>query len=232
MIVTDRTTSQKVLAPLDRTPVIPCVGMNYVAHIIETKNEIPPSPVVFVKPADALAGPHDDITIPSHALLMDYEVELCLIIAKDCKDVTAAEAKEYIFGYTGGNDLSSRHWQRPPHSGGQYCYGKGFDGFAPIGPTILNAHAPGVDPSQIDLTLWVNGDQRQQTSTGDMVFDVFKIVEFLSKGYTLRKGTVIMTGTPSGIASRRVPPPWLQKGDIVKMTTSKIGTIENKLVGF
>lgn len=206
--------------------------MNYLAHIVETKNEIPPSPVVFVKPADALAGPYDDITIPAHALLMDYEVELCLIIAKDCKNVQAAEAKEYIFGYTGGNDLSSRHWQRPPHSGGQYCYGKGFDGFAPIGPTILNAHAAGVDPSQIDLGLWVNEEQRQHTSTSDMVFDVFKIVEFLSNGYTLRKGTVIMTGTPSGIASRRVPPPWLKHGDLVKIVASQIGTIENKLVGF
>ncbi|KAH7057096.1 fumarylacetoacetate hydrolase family protein [Macrophomina phaseolina] len=197
---------------------------------IVKENEVPPSPVLFLKPADALAGPYDEITVPPHAHLMDYEGELCFVISRDAKNIPAADADAYILGYTAGNDLSSRHWQRPPHSGGQYCYAKGFDGFAPIGPTIRAAHA--TDPKNLELVTLVNGEERQRTSTGDLVFGPREIVEFLSKGCTLRKGTVVMTGTPSGIASRRVPPPWLRKGDVVRVQIGGIGAIENKLTGF
>ncbi|GME64626.1 Fumarylacetoacetase [Neofusicoccum parvum] len=226
----EKATVKEVLSPLDRTPLFLCVGLNYLAHIIETKNEVPPSPVLFLKPADALAGPYDDIDIPPHAHLMDYEGELCFIISKDGKNIPAAAADDHILGYTAGNDLSSRHWQRPPHAGGQYCYAKGFDGFAPIGPTVRAARA--ADPAALELVTRVNGEERQRTSTADLVFGPRQIVEHLSKGCTLRRGTVVMTGTPSGIASRRRPEPWLKRGDVVRVEVSGVGAIENRLVGF
>ncbi|KAF4310394.1 Fumarylacetoacetase [Botryosphaeria dothidea] len=185
---------KEVLSPIEHTPLFLCVGLNYLAHIVETKGE------------------------------------LCFIISRDGKNIPAAAADSYILGYTVGNDLSSRHWQRPPHAGGQYCYAKGFDGFAPIGPTIRSTAS--TDPKSLELVTWVNGEERQRTSTGDLVFGPREIVEHLSKGATLRKGTVVMTGTPSGIASRRKPEPWLRKGDVVKVEISGIGAIENKLTGF
>lgn len=139
-----------------------------------------------------------------------------------------SEADDYILGYTAGNDLSSRYWQRPPHSGGQYCYAKGFDGFAPIGPTIRAAHM--TDTSSLRLTTTVNGEQRQNTLTGDMIFNPRQIVAHLSRGVTLAAGTIIMTGTPDGIAGRMQNPLWLKHNDVVRVSISGIGSLENRMV--
>jgi 2-keto-4-pentenoate hydratase/2-oxohepta-3-ene-1,7-dioic acid hydratase in catechol pathway len=156
--------------------------------------------------------------------------ELCLVIKKDGKNIPESEADDYILGYTVGNDISSRYWQRPPYSGGQYCYAKGFDKFAPIGPTI-RATAKS-DFSNLMLRTLVNENQRQITSTGDLIYNPRQIVAHVSKGCTLRKGTVVMTGTPSGIAGRQNPPLWLKKNDFITVSISGIGSIRNKLVGF
>ncbi|KAJ4037776.1 hypothetical protein NW761_006232 [Fusarium oxysporum] len=189
--------------------------------------ELPENPVIFMKPADALAGPYDTITVPKEAHLLDYEGELCIIIGKDGKDIQPKDAIDHIFGYTVGNDLSSRHWQRPPRAGGQFCYAKSFDGFAPIGPTILSPHVATAE--SLHLTTKVNGEVRQQSPISDMIFNVQDIICHCSRGTTLRKGTVIMTGTPSGIAAKMPGSPWLRNGDVVEVTISHIGTLRNRL---
>ncbi|KAH8698727.1 hypothetical protein BGW36DRAFT_426419 [Talaromyces proteolyticus] len=219
---------QQVLCPLEKVPLILCIGLNYARHAQEANLPIPPSPVLFIKPPAALAGPFDDIKVPPHALHLDYEGELCLIIKKDGKDISEAEADDYILGCTAGNDVSSRYWQRPPHSGGQYCYAKGFDGFAPIGPTIRATQK--TDMSNLRLETTVNGEQRQSTITSDVLFNPRQIVSHLSRGYTLSKGTVIMTGTPDGIAGRMPGQPWLQNKDVVRVSISGVGSIENRII--
>jgi 2-keto-4-pentenoate hydratase/2-oxohepta-3-ene-1,7-dioic acid hydratase in catechol pathway len=153
---------------------------------------------------------------------------LCFIIKQDAKNITCEEAPKYILGYTAGNDVSSRLWQRPPRAGGQYCYAKGFDKFAPIGPTLR--HAAKTDLTSLILQTRVNGEQRQYASFSSMIFNSYKILAHLSKGCTVRKGTVVMTGTPRGIAGRMPLTPWLQDGDVVEVKVSQIGTISNRMV--
>ncbi|WKT51681.1 Fumarylacetoacetase-like, C-terminal domain superfamily [Fusarium oxysporum f. sp. vasinfectum] len=165
---------KKLLAPLSHVPHFTCIGLNYAAHVKEANMELPENPVIFMKPADALAGPYDTITVPKEAHLLDYEGELCIIIGKDGKDIQPKDAIDHIFGYTVGNDLSSRHWQRPPRAGGQFCYAKSFDGFAPIGPTILSPHVATAE--SLHLTTKVNGEVRQQSPISDMIFNVQDII--------------------------------------------------------
>ncbi|KAJ6071581.1 hypothetical protein N7499_009595 [Penicillium canescens] len=218
----------KVLPPIESVPVFLCIGLNYAEHAKEANLPIPPSPVLFIKPADALAGPHDQIEIPDHAKMLDYEGELCFIVKRDAKNISASQAQEYILGYTAGNDISSRLWQRPPLAGGQYCYAKGFDKFAPIGPTVR--HASKITMDSVSLQTLVNGKERQSTLASDMLFSPSKILEHLSSGCTVRKGTVVMTGTPSGIAGRMKGEPWLRDGDVVEVCISGIGKITNQIV--
>ena len=152
-----------------------------------------------------------------------------MVIGKDCKNLQEGEdPTPYILGYTVGND--SRFWQRPAQSGGQHAIGKSFDKFAPIGPVIASTAAI-QDPHALELRTHVNGEQRQQTSTGDMIFDIAAIIRFLSRGVTLRPGTVIMTGTPAGVAaSFAAQDKYLRDGDIVEIGISGIGKIKNKMV--
>lgn len=186
--------------------------------------------MVFTKPPDALSGPFDDIAIHVDAQkMLDYEGELCAIVGKDAKDVSEEDALQYVLGYTVGNDISARNFQLPDTSGGQYCYAKSFDGFAPVGPCIVSS-ALIPDPQKLHLVTKVNGDIRQQTSTEDMIWSVKQIIAHLSRGTTLRRGTVIMTGTPSGVGLFMNPKGFLKSGDIVEVTIDEIGTIANRIV--
>jgi 2-keto-4-pentenoate hydratase/2-oxohepta-3-ene-1,7-dioic acid hydratase in catechol pathway len=191
---------------------------------------VPTNPVVFTKPADALAGPYDNVSIhPDAQSQLDYEGELCVIISKDCKNVSEAQALDYVLGYTVGNDVSARNFQIPNIvSGGQYGYAKSFDQFAPIGPAVLIAK--GVDPQTLKYTTKVNGELRQETGTDDMIWTVKQIIAHLSRGTTLRKGTVIMTGTPSGVGLFMEPKGFLKDGDVVEIGVEGIGSIANKMV--
>ncbi|KAF4493701.1 fumarylacetoacetate hydrolase family [Fusarium agapanthi] len=186
-------------------------------------------PVIFTKPPDALAGPFEDIAVHPDCLNMDYEAEMCLVLGKDCKDLEADDVFEYILGYTAGNDVSSRYWQMPERSGNQHGSAKSFDKFAPIGPTITSTSVI-TNPAELRLESFVNGEKRQSTKTDDMIFDVPTILRHLSRGTTLRKGTVIMTGTPSGVAAFMKPPQWLKNGDVVEVSIDKIGSIKNKFL--
>jgi transcription initiation factor TFIIH subunit 2 len=187
-------------------------------------------PVVFTKPADALTGPDDDVHIhPDAQSMLDYEGELTIVIGKDAKNIAESDALQYVFGYTSGNDVSARNFQLPDASGGQFGYAKSFDGFAPIGPCIVSSdQVP--DPQKLRLTTRVNGEVRQETSTSDMIFSVAKIIAHLTRGTTLRKGTIIQTGTPSGVGLFMQPKGFLKDGDVVEVEIEGVGATRNKMV--
>jgi 2-keto-4-pentenoate hydratase/2-oxohepta-3-ene-1,7-dioic acid hydratase in catechol pathway len=179
---------------------------------------------------DALAGPDEDINIHPTARFLDYEGELCVSIGRECENLREDEDPlDYVLGYTAGNDVSSRYWQAAAISSSQAGYAKGFDQFAPIGPVISSTRVI-QDPSSLTLTTHVNGEERQRTRTDDMIFDVSAIIRFISTGRTIRPGTVIMTGTPSGVVAGMDDKVWLKDGDTVEVTIQKIGRLRNKMV--
>ncbi|KAK4182349.1 hypothetical protein QBC35DRAFT_510161 [Podospora australis] len=221
---------QKVLSPVPSVPLIICIGLNYQQHATEANLRVPPYPVVFTKPADALAAPFEDVPIhPDAQGMLDYEGEMTIVIGKDAKNVSEADALDYVLGYTVGNDVSARNYQLPETSGGQFCYAKSFDKFAPIGPVIVSPSLI-ADPQKLNLVTKVNGEVRQKTETSDMIFSVAKIISHLSRGTTLRKGTVIQTGTPSGVGLFMNPKGFLKDGDVVEVSIDGIGAIQNKMV--
>ena len=188
---------------------------------------MPTYPPVFTKPADALAGPFEPIEIhPDAQPLLDYEGELTVIIGRDAKNVSEKSALDYLLGYTVGNDVSARNFQLPEASGGQFCYAKSFDKFAPIGHTIVSADSI-PDPQALNLITRVNGEVKQETSTCDMIWGVRQIISHLSRGTTLRKGTVIMTGTPSGVGFFRKE--FLKNGDIVEVVLEGLAKVRNMM---
>ncbi|KAI8964134.1 hypothetical protein F5Y11DRAFT_317423 [Daldinia sp. FL1419] len=219
----------KLLSPVPSTPLFICIGLNYADHAKESNLAIPPNPVIFTKPSDALTGPYSDVPVPPEAELMDYEGELCVIISKTGKNIPEEKALDYVLGVTAGNDLSSRKWQRPPYSGGQFTYAKSFDHFAPIGPTILHGSLV-ASRSPFTIKTTVNGEVRQNGNTSDMLFSIEKVIAHASRGTTLRQGTIIMTGTPAGIAAKWPGEPWLKDGDVVEVDISGVGSLKNKLV--
>ncbi|CEI60011.1 hypothetical protein FVEN_g8186 [Fusarium venenatum] len=227
---------KKLLGPLTPrdVPIIRCVGLNYAKHIKETGRSPPPHPSIFIKPSRSVTGWNDDIPIPKIAQKdqLDYEGELAIVIGKEGKDISAEDALSYVAGYTVANDVSARTWQRDPKFAGevpQWCFSKGFDSFAPLGPVIVSPSALGAADDLI-LQTKVNGEVRQEASTSDLVFGVKRIIEFVSQGTTLEKGSVILTGTPGGVALGMKPPAWLKDGDIVEVSISGIGTTRNKMV--
>ncbi|KAF2200247.1 hypothetical protein GQ43DRAFT_456570 [Delitschia confertaspora ATCC 74209] len=221
---------KKLLCPLPSTPIIECIGLNYKEHATECNLTIPTYPTVFTKLPDSLTGPLDTVPIhPDCTSQLDYEGELTVVIGKDCKNVSEADALSYILGYTVGNDVSARNFQLPANvSGGQFGYAKSFDKFAPIGPAIVSPRLI-PDPQKLKYTTKVNGEIRQQTGTDDMIWTVAQIIAHLSRGTTLRAGTVIMTGTPSGVGLFSKPPKFVTDGDVVKIEVEGIGAIINKM---
>jgi 2-keto-4-pentenoate hydratase/2-oxohepta-3-ene-1,7-dioic acid hydratase in catechol pathway len=159
---------------------------------------------------------------------VDYEGELAVVIGKTCKNVSREKAFNYVFGYTVANDVSARDWQRQ-FGGGQFCRGKSFDTFAPLGPAILTTdEVP--NPNQLQLRTRVNGEVRQDSNTSRMIFDVPRLIEFLSGSTTLLAGTVILTGTPSGVGMARKPPVFLQPGDQIEVEIERIGVLSNSVI--
>jgi 2-keto-4-pentenoate hydratase/2-oxohepta-3-ene-1,7-dioic acid hydratase in catechol pathway len=195
-----------------------------------TQLKVPPYPVVFTKPPDALAGPLDRIPIPPSAHpMLDYEGELTVIISRTGKDIPESAALSHVLGYTAGNDISARNFQLPETSGGQYCYAKSFDGFAPIGPCIVSPEVA-ADPQRLGLGTRVNEERRQGSGTDDMIWSVAQIIAHLSRGTTLRAGTVIMTGTPSGVGLFMEPRGFLKGGDVVEVEVEGVGSLMNEMV--
>ena len=228
--VTDRVVKPgKLLAPLAPTNLL-CIGLNYRKHAEEGGKGVPERPVLFIKNTAAVQNPGDPIELPVKlaSTKVDYECELAVVIGKRCKNATRANALDYVFGYTCGNDVSARDWQRD-FGGGQWCQAKSFDTFCPLGPVLVTKdEIP--NPNALRIRTILNGETMQDWNTNDMVFDVPALVEFLSGSKTLLPGTVIMTGTPHGVGFARNPPVWLKAGDTVSIEIEKIGTLTNPVV--
>jgi 2-keto-4-pentenoate hydratase/2-oxohepta-3-ene-1,7-dioic acid hydratase in catechol pathway len=228
--ITDRESNMvKLLAPVE-PPVILCIGLNYRKHAAETGSQIPERPVLFLKSPGTLQNPGDPIVLPTRLRSdeVDYECELAVIIGRKCKNVSKSDAFDVVFGYTAANDVSARDWQKRL-GGGQFCRGKGFDTFAPLGPAIVTKdEIP--DPNSLRIGTRVNSKTRQSSNTSDMLFDVATLVEFLSGSTTLYPGTVILTGTPEGVGAAMDPPQFLVPGDFVEIEIEKIGVLSNPVV--
>lgn len=202
-----------------------CVGHNYREHILEMKREIPEYPVVFAKFANTVIGPEDDIPFYPISKDLDYEAEFAFVIGKRARNVSQADALDYVAGYTIVNDVTYRDIQRRTI---QWMQGKSVDGTAPMGPYLITADEL-ADPSGLEIVLTVNGEERQRSNTRNLVFSVQYLVEFLSNLMTLEPGDVILTGTPGGVGVAMNPPVFLKDGDIVRIEVDKIGALENKV---
>jgi 2-keto-4-pentenoate hydratase/2-oxohepta-3-ene-1,7-dioic acid hydratase in catechol pathway len=213
----------KLIAPIASPTKIICLGLNFATHVTETKEKRPEEPVIFMKPNTAITGPYDKIIKRSFVKQLDYEGELAIVIGKKAKDVSVSEALNYVFGYTILNDVSARDFQ---FKSSQWTLGKSFDTFAPIGPYITTRNEL-LDPDNLSIKTWVNGELRQNGNTNDMIFNVAQIVHHLSRVMTLQPCDIIATGTPSGVAMAMKPPKWLNTGDKVRIEIEGIGVLEN-----
>ena len=220
----------KILPPL-LPPVIFCIGLNYRLHAEETGSDLPEYPVIFMKNISAAAGHLDDIIIPASCRKkpeVDYEAELAVVIKKRAKNIRPENALDYVLGYTCANDVSARRWQKQG-GGGQWVRGKSFDTFCPFGPWIVTADEI-ENPGILDIECVLNGETMQKSNTSDMIFSVSDIISFLSQSTTLVPGTIILTGTPSGVGFKRKPPVYLKPGDVLETRIEKIGILKNGVV--
>jgi 2-keto-4-pentenoate hydratase/2-oxohepta-3-ene-1,7-dioic acid hydratase in catechol pathway len=215
----------KLLAPLAPKSIL-CIGLNYRKHAEESGAKAPEFPVLFMKAVSAVQNPGDPIVIPRiEPVEVDYECELAVVIKKDAKNVRREDSLSHVLGYTCANDVSGRSWQIKK-GGSQWCRGKTFDTFCPLGPDLVTTdEIP--DPNRLKIRTLVNGEVMQDWTTGDMIFDVPELVSFLSQGTTLLAGTVILTGTPQGVGFARKPPVFLKAGDEVVVEIEKIGRLVN-----
>jgi 2-keto-4-pentenoate hydratase/2-oxohepta-3-ene-1,7-dioic acid hydratase in catechol pathway len=217
---------EKLLAPIVPTDIL-CIGLNYREHAAESGSAIPENPMLFIKASNTLTNPFDPIPVPRRSSQIDYEGELAVVIGRTAKNVSRADAPNFVLGYTCANDVSARDWQREKSlGGGQFARGKSFDGFCPLGPSIVTAdEIP--DPNALRLRTLLNGQVMQDHTTGDMIFDVPTLIESLSSTMSLRPGAVILTGTPQGVGFAREPPVWMKAGDVVVVEIERVGRLEN-----
>ncbi len=224
---TGRTVSDfTLLAPMVPSAIL-CIGLNYRRHAEEMKARIPQWPVLFFKNPSALQNPGASIVTPRKlaSTQVDFEGELAIVLGRDCHNATRENALSHVLGYTVANDVSARDWQKD-RGGSQWCRGKSFDTFCPLGPWIVTTDEI-TDPNTLRITTRVDGEVLQDSSTTDMIFDVPALIEFLSGDTTLPAGTVILTGTPEGVGMGRTPQRWLQPGNRVEVEIEKIGVLSN-----
>lgn len=210
----------RVGAPVARPGAVICIGQNYAAHAAESGSPPPGRPIVFFKHPNTVIGPNDDVTIPADATQVDWEVELGVVIGRTASRLGAGDDPlSYVAGYLVGNDVSERVWQAE-HSIGQWSKGKCAPTFCPLGPSLVPA--ADVDPTQLSIRSFVNGEPRQDSHTSDMIFDVATIVRDLSQYMQLDPGDVVLTGTPEGVAlSGRFP--FIADGDVVEVEVEGLG---------
>ena len=224
-----RITPFQFLTPIDFRCIY-AIGLNYRAHAQETGLEIPKYPMVFMKAPTAAQNPGDPIVLPRYLRSdkVDFEAELGVVIGRPCKNVKPEDALSYVLGYVCANDVSARDWQKEK-GGGQFCRGKTFDTFCPVGPCLATAdEIP--DPSELTIRSFVNDDKMQESGTDDMIFDVPTLISFLSGSTTLLPGTLILTGTPSGVGEARDPKRYLVAGDEVTVEIEGVGILTNPVV--
>jgi 2-keto-4-pentenoate hydratase/2-oxohepta-3-ene-1,7-dioic acid hydratase in catechol pathway len=203
-----------------------CIGLNYRKHAAESGMAVPSVPVAFTKYNNTLIDFGKDVTLSQDGVEYDYEVELGVIIGKECKRVSEKEALDHVLGYCVANDLSCRDLQ---FKTSQWLIGKSLDGFLPLGNYLVTADEIG-DPQSLQLKCTVNGELRQNSNTSDMIFSVAEIIAFLSRYMTLLPGDLILTGTPEGVAMGMPEKKWLKPGDVVKVEIEKLGYTENRMV--
>jgi acylpyruvate hydrolase len=218
-----------ICSPLcsEERPKLLCIGLNYVDHAAESGSKVPDQPLVFAKYATTLIGPGESIVPPPDATALDYEVELVVVIGKKAKRVAEAEAFEHVAGYTCGNDVTERRFQRRD---GQWLRGKSSDTFAPLGPVIVTRDEI-FDPHNLNLGSKVNGEVRQHSNTKQIIFRVPKLIEYISTYITLEPGDLIFTGTLPGVGFAMKPPQFLRAGDRVEVWVEKIGNLMNSVGG-
>ena len=211
----------RIGACLAHVPNFFCIGLNYAKHAAEAGQDAPAEPIVFSKAASALAGPDDPVTIPAGSEKTDWEVELGVVIGREAYRVDTGEALAHVAGYCVINDLSERSYQLD--RGGQWIKGKSAPGFGPVGPWLVTADAV-PDPQALGLSLRLNGEAVQESTTADMIFSVAEIVSHLSEFMVLQPGDVIATGTPSGVGMGMRPQRFLRPGDVMELTVEGLGT--------
>lgn len=219
----------KLLAPIEPRDIL-CIGLNYRKHAAEGNKPVPDFPVLFMKNSGALQNPGDPIVLPRklNSDAVDYECELAVVIGKPCYNVSKAEALNYVLGYTCANDVSARDWQMK-YGGSQWCRGKTFATFLPLGPCLVTADEI-ANPNSLAIRTILNGQTMQDWNTDDMIFDVATLIEFLSGSTRLAAGTVILTGTPHGVGAARTPPVFLKSGDTVTVEIDGIGSLTNPVM--
>ncbi|MDB5685967.1 MAG: 5-carboxymethyl-2-hydroxymuconate isomerase [Rhizorhabdus sp.] len=214
-------------APITDPQKFLAIGMNYQAHAqeaIAAGIPVPTSQLWFNKQVSCITGPTSPIVYPAVSTALDYEAELAVIIGKRCRNVPLADARSVIAGYTVANDVSARDWQ---HRTPTFTLGKSFDTHGPIGPWIITDDEI-ADPHALTLTLTVNGEERQRTLTGDMIYNIYDQIAYLSQVMTLEPGDILSTGTPSGVGAATNG--LLKVGDVVRVEVSDVGSIENVIV--
>ena len=215
--------------PIRRPSKIVCVGLNYRAHAGESQMEVPKEPVIFFKSPSSISGPFDPVVIPRGGKKLDWEVELAVVIGKQARYVSTADAMEHVAGYLLLNDYSERAFQL--EMGGQWVKGKSADTFAPLGPLLVTTEEIS-DPKALGIWLKVNGDVRQESNTTHMIFDIPTLVSYISQFMTLVPGDIVSTGTPAGVGYGMKPPVYLNPGDVVEYGVDGLGVARQEIVAF
>ncbi|MER5526989.1 fumarylacetoacetate hydrolase family protein [Streptomyces sp. NPDC002677] len=215
-------TGLRVGPPLGRIGKIVCIGLNYHDHARETGAEPPAEPVIFFKAADTVVGPHDTVLVPRGSVKTDWEVELAVVIGRTARYLADDEDPlAYVAGYAVAHDVSEREFQI--ERGGTWDKGKNCETFNPLGPWLVTADEVG-DPQALSLKLWVNGELKQDGTTGEQIFSVAEVVRYVSQFMVLYPGDVINTGTPAGVAlGAPEPKPYLRGGDVVELEIAGLG---------
>jgi 2-keto-4-pentenoate hydratase/2-oxohepta-3-ene-1,7-dioic acid hydratase in catechol pathway len=214
-----RVADVRLLAPVIPRSKVVAIGRNYAAHAAEMDNEVPPEPLMFLKPNTSVIGPGDPIFYPRQSQRVDFEGELAVVIGRICRDVPAEQATDVIFGYTIANDVTARDLQK---SDGQWSRAKGFDSFCPLGPWIETDLDPHDFAEGRSVRTYLNGDLKQDGSTKDLIFDIPTLVAHITAAMTLLPGDVILTGTPEGVGP-------MQVDDEVEVSIAGLGTLTNKV---
>jgi 2-keto-4-pentenoate hydratase/2-oxohepta-3-ene-1,7-dioic acid hydratase in catechol pathway len=203
-----------------------CIGLNYRRHAEESKLPVPTTPILFSKYHDTIAAHNEAIPFPKAAVEIDYEAELVAVIGKEARNVSEAEALDYVLGYCNGNDVSARDLQMKTS---QWLLGKTLEKFMPIGPYLVTADEVG-DPQALGIRLWLNGELRQNSNTSDMVFSVAEVISYISQYIPLQPGDIISTGTPEGVVLGMAEKKWMQPGDQMTVEIDRLGALTNTLI--
>lgn len=224
-----RWTDLRLLPPVTHPEKVICVGVNYADHAAESGMKPPSEPVIFNKFPTTLRAHGDEIMLPVSSREVDYEAELVVVIGTGGKAIQRERAREHVAGYTCGNDVSARDWQKGK-PGGQWLLGKSFDSFGPTGPVLVTTDEI-EDPGRLAIRCRLNGQTMQDSCTDQLIFPIDELIAYVSSVATLKPGDLIFTGTPPGVGMARNPAVFLQPGDQLEVEIEKIGLLRNQVVG-